>query len=78
MLYSAIHDQVTLGMNLRREWIKMARMDQADQIAFHAKVLDEYSDALKPGEILEAVGRLRAAARTLLVRIMNVDERPAE
>jgi hypothetical protein len=80
MLYTAFHNQVAAGMNLRSKWLKMAldEAEEADKKAFYAKALDEYGKALAPAKLIEAVGELRAAARTLLVNIMDVDEQPAE
>ena len=78
-LYQASHNQVWAGMNLRSEWFKMALdvEEEADKKAFHAKALGEYGKAMAPTKFLEAVHDLRAAARTLLVNIMDVpsDER---
>jgi hypothetical protein len=79
MLHTAVYNQVRAGMNLRREWFKMARdVEEADKVAFHAKALDEYGNALAPAVLIEAVGKVRDAARTLLLNIMDVDEQPAE
>jgi hypothetical protein len=78
MLFLAFHNRVVAGINLRRELDKMGAVDDADKLALYAKVLDEYHDVVRRPEMLDAVGALRAAAHTLLMNIMDVDEQPAE
>jgi hypothetical protein len=78
MLLEAFQNRVMAGMHLRSKWFKMTLdVEEADRTAFHKTALAEYGNAVVLAEFLEAVGALKAAARTLLVNIMDADERQA-
>jgi hypothetical protein len=59
VLCTAFRNQVRVGMNLRLEWLKMARdMEEADKPAFHEKAIDEYRNAMT-AEFIEQTSRRR-------------------